>query len=290
MDFVFFLEKIATLQNLAIASDIHDVIRIMREPLSHYAELELRSDGTKIDLITLSAEQHIPTFFLELLRKRGKNEMQLNSCIDLLRFGEKKVKGMKLPIAGSLTEGEVYVRGAIALDEVIPYLKNCNVESDTITNVLDLAHIFNKKHTHMLASDAAYPPYITVFFTSYLRKGEEKEDQHLLEKALNILSLSNESICNFLSLHQLLGVSRPETLYFSWCIADGKPALKAKVDYANVRLDLLSKAFFTVNPNAKTNLPNLWGEMFGMNKANYAGVVIGDKGPESIRAYFTKHL
>jgi hypothetical protein len=282
------LQQLAALQNLAVGPDVKEVVSRLREPLKHYAELEFRSDGKRIDLITLSNEPNAVATFLSILQERGTTENELATCKALLRFGAGKVVGMKLPIAGPTAGGELYIRGALPLSEVTYFLERLGVKAEATLRVANLARIFGKGHTHMLATNAAFPPSFTVFFTTYLVPSEEHTDQQRLQQALQEIGIADEGIAALLRLHRLLGASRPKTLYFSWGIVNGEPTIQAKIDYADVRLGVVSEATDAVGATAQADIPIQWGRQLGLRKANYAGVIVSATRLAAVRAYFTR--
>ena len=280
------LQQLADLQGLAVAPDIEEVFAQLHQPLEHYAELELRSDGKCIDLITLSDQPHIPAQFLEFIETRGASTEALAPAHDLLRFGAGKVVGMKLPIAGVLAGGEVYLRGAIPLAEATYFLRKNQVDADTLNRFAQIAASFDKKHTHMLAADVTSPPGYTIFFTTYLT--DESRDWEMLCSALEAAGIHAESIASLEPLHALLGANRPATLFFSWAIAGGAARTLAKIDYTGVRVGLVAELMNLVG--ADDSLPINWGRLLDMSRANYTGIIVDANGLAGVRAYFTRRL
>ena len=281
------VKKLASLQGIEVAQDLGNVFRRLKTPLSNYTELEFRSDGKRIDLITLSDDINAVDEFLAILKDRGTSQAELATMMALSNFGAGSTIGMKLPVAGSLMGGEMYVRTAIPLAEVAYFFKQRGVGSDAIAKVAPLARIFDKDYAHILAADAAFPPSFSVFFTTYLVSGEEDIDRARLQRALAEIGISRAGIEMFLPLHALLGASRPETLYFSWSIINGEPKIGAKIDYASVRLGLVSEAMTMTGTADQARLPIQWGTQLGVRQANYAGLVLGTEGLSGVRAYFT---
>ncbi|MEQ8997770.1 MAG: hypothetical protein RID53_14850 [Coleofasciculus sp. B1-GNL1-01] len=281
------LRQLCSLQSLEVTQDIDEVLHRLRNPLAEYAELELRSDGKHVDLITLSEDPNAVDEFLAILKDRGTPEADCAIMIALANFGAGCVVGMKLPIAGSVSGGEMYIRGAIPLSEVEYFLAQRGVGSEAIAQISGLAQIFDKDYTHILAADATSPPSFSVFFTTYLVPGEEERDRDRLQQALEKTGVTEDGIEKFLPLHRLLGASRPETLYFSWRIKDGKPTIGAKIDYAGVRLGLVSEMLTGIGVANQARLPIKWGTQLNVRQANYAGLVIGSHQPSGVRAYFT---
>lgn len=284
------LQRLASLQNLSIAQDINTVVDRLQSQLEHYAELEFRSDAKRIDLITLSDDPATVNKFLTILQDRGATETGLAPPQNLLRFGAGKTVGMKLPIAGPIIGGEIYIRGALPIAEVSYFLKQHDVNSETREQISTLAQVFDKNHTHMLGADVAKSPGFTVFFTAYLKPGNEQSDQQRIQSALQTIGITDAGIADFLPLHHLLGANRPKTLFFSCPLFNGALTKQAKVDYADVRLGLVSTVLDEVGATTQSDIPIHWGTQLGLPKANYAGVVIGSTGPVAVRAYFTRRL
>jgi hypothetical protein len=282
------LRTLSALQGLNLAKDIDAVVKRLQTPLASYTELEFRSDGQRIDLITLSDDQNAVDAFLAILEDRGSSKAELAAMIALSNFGAGCVVGMKLPVAGSVIGGEMYIRTAISLPEVKYFLEQRGLGSEAIAKVSALAQTFEKDYAHMLAADATFPPSFSVFFTTYLVPGEEDIDRDRLKRALEETGVSEEGIEKFLRLHGLLGAARPETLYFSWSIINGQPKIGAKVDYAGVRLGLVSEAMAATGAVDQARLPAQWGVQLNVQRANYAGVVVGSRELSGVRAYFTR--
>ncbi|MBZ0304316.1 MAG: hypothetical protein K8J31_31560 [Anaerolineae bacterium] len=283
------LDQLADLQGLTAAADLDSVIAHLHQPLEHYAELELRSDGRRIDLITLSDQPEVPAHFLDLVQTRGALPPEAAAAaVDLLRFGAGKVVGMKLPLAGPLAGGEVYLRGAIPLAEAAYFLRKNQVEPETLDCLMQIAASFGKNHTHMLAADVASVPGYTVFFTTYLTPESEGRDWEMVGHALEAIGIQAETIASLEPLHALLGANRPATLFFSWAIADGVGRKIAKMDYTGVRVGLVAELMHLVG--ADESLPITWGRLLHMNRANYAGLIVDAQGLAGARAYFTRRL
>jgi len=122
------LKQLALLQNLEVAPDLGKVWQRWQTPLANYTELELRSDGKRIDLITLSEDLSAVDEFFAILEDRGTSQKELTTMIALTNFGAGCVVGMKLPVAGSVSGGEMYIRGAVPLSEVEYFLEQRGVE------------------------------------------------------------------------------------------------------------------------------------------------------------------
>jgi hypothetical protein len=282
------LRQLAEFQNLELAPDAEAVIEYLRPLLENYAELEFRSDARRLDLITLSRQPAEVERFLEVLAGRGFSADDLAVPYDLMQFGAGKTIGMKLPLAGPLDSGEVYLRGALLLDEAAYYLGKYGVAAAVIDHVQAVADVFEKPYLHMLAVDAGLPVQFSVFFTTYLDVDNQQQDRDLLARALELFGI--ESAAPYLNLHQLLSANRPETLYFSFGIRDGVVLPQVKVDYAHVRLGAVAEAVRAVGAGDQAPVLTAWGTCLGVSAANYAGVVLDAQGLHSARAYFTRRL
>ncbi len=284
------LQQLVNLQNLNIVSDIDQIVNQLQKPFENYAELEFRSDGKQIDLITLSNDLKVVNTFVEILEGRGTTANELSHLKALIRFGAGKVIGMKLPLTEPTNGGEIYIRGALPLEEVNPFLSRHGVKSEAIEIVGKLGSVFDKTYTHMLGADATNPPTFTLFFTTYLTEDDTNTDQERLKKALKIVSVNDETSNTFLSLHHLLGSKRPKTLFFSWGIANGESTSQAKIDYEDVRLGIAAEVVDVVSTAKQADILIQWGEQLGLQKANYAGVVVDSTKLKTVRAYFTRRL
>ena len=282
------LWQLAALQDLVVAPDVDQVARCLREPLEQYAELEFRSDGERIDLITLSDDPHAVDAFMAILCERGCSDEERAAPQALLRFAAGKVVGLKLPVAGPTAGGEVYVRGALPLPEVIYFMARHGVLPEARGQVKALGALLDKGHTHMLGADVALPAAFSFFLTMYLVPDGEQDDEDRVRQALQEVGIPDERIAAFMPVHRLLGADRPKTLFLSWRTVEGKPARQIKVDYADVRLGLLCEAMDAVGATEQAHLPIEWGRHLGLRKANYAGVIVDACGPVAVRAYFTR--
>jgi hypothetical protein len=151
----------------------------------------------------------------------------------------------------------------------------------------DLAMIFGKGHTHMIGADVANARSVTFFLTTYLTAGAEKKDQLMLGSALTRIGIDKEIIREFLNLHRVLGSARPGTLFFSWPASANDRVVRAKIDYSNVRIGLVAELMGAVNARDQADNALKWGQRLNVVVANYAGLVINDKGLDQARAYFT---
>ncbi len=249
------LTQLAEFHQLLVAPDINNVARRLAPALERYCEWELRSDGTRIDLVTLTEDHSTVGEFLATLSARGSREDQLNSLKALARFGAGAVVGMKLPIAGRCEGGELYVRAALPVQEVGPFLERQGVGSDATVRMAAIGQSLDKGYLHMLAADAGAAPRYTYFFTTYLEPGQQAAEETSLADALGLVGLENKAVDETLQLHRMLAANRPETLFFSSTIASGEPESRAKLDYSSVRLGLVAEAIALIGDEAGAGFP-----------------------------------
>jgi hypothetical protein len=178
----------------------------------------------------------------------------------------------------------------LPLAEVDFYLDRQGVAPELRERIADLAGTFGKRHTHMLGADVGHPPSFTVFFTAHLAPGDDQADRHALQEALKHTGVPEQGIAAFLPLHRLLGANRPKTLYFSCRISGQAAVTHAKIDYAAVRLGLVSEVMAALGLEAQLDLPIQWGNHLRLRNASYAGVIVGPTGPNALRAYFVRRL
>lgn len=277
----------AELQGLSLAPDIEKVVHQLRPELEGYAELEIRSDARRIDLITITERLEAVNTLLKIIKERGAAEEDLLLAQHLKRYGTGKTFGMKVPITGTQSGGELYIRGAMPI-AAGAYLLERHIPGIEATGLLyDLAEIFGKSHTHMVAADVAPARSITFFLTTYLEAGKEAEDHALLHRALARIGIDQETISAYLTLHRALGSARPETLFFSWTASAVVSPPRVKIDYAGVRLGLVAELLSAVGADEQADKILAWGQRQNVSSANYAGLILSDKGFDQARAYFT---
>jgi hypothetical protein len=285
------IRELASLQKLAPADDLDRALARLEPALRRYHELEFRSDGRRIDLITMTDDAQLADAFFELLTDRGQPPDELATVRALRRFGPcspGSEVGLKLPVAGDVHGAEVYVGRCYPLAEVCYFLQRRGAGPEALAQVQAIGRIFDKRYAHILAADASATPRFPVFFTTYLEVDREEQDRERVRQALLATQVPDAAIDRFLELHGLLGGSRPKTLYFSFAVTNGQPAVGAKIDYAEVRLGLLSETMDAIGAAAEAHLPVEWGNRLAMPKASYAGVVVGPTGPIAARAYFSR--
>jgi hypothetical protein len=277
------LRDLAALQGLPAAPDFAGVWAALAEPLTQYAELELRSDSRRIDLITLSEDPAALLRFLDCLQARGVPQVGLAAARALAHFASDKVIGMKLPVAGPLTGGEMYVRGALPLAAVGRFLSAYVPETEILAPIEMIAACLDKRHTHMLAVDIADPPRFTVFFTVYLKPHDHDHTAvaDRLRSALAAVGIEAGGADALLALHALLGAERPQTLFFSW----GVGGTRVKVDYQRVPLRLAAEVMQLFGLDSRMTLH--WGQTLGLRRVNYVGVIVASDGLLGARTYFT---
>lgn len=281
------LQRLAEPQGLKPVDHIDQITRELRGPLGNYAEVEFHSDGRRIDLITLTQNPAEVEAFLLLLQRIGTAEEHLSGVRSLLNFGVGYTIGMKLPIAGDEIGGEIYLRGAIPLNRVQVFLDKHSASAD-MEKITAIASLFGKGYTHMLAVDAGLDASFTLFFTTYLNPGETESDWLTLEQALGLVSVGKHAVQKLQISHSWLSQNRPETLYFSIPILDGRMKKVVKVDYSSVSLEILNQVM-TGNDmeDAGNILLKTWGSLLGVQRANYSGIILSADGIVGIRAYFT---
>lgn len=281
------LAEIAALQGLTPVADVERVFVRLRQPLEAYNEIEFRSDGKRIDLITLSDDAAVATLFFEIAQTRGVTDAALAVPRALLRFGAGKMVGFKLPIAGPATGGEIYIRGALAQPMLSAFLQSY-VAAEAVAQQAELGQTFAKPHAHMLAADLMPQTQLTVFFTRYLTL-DRSDDEQVVRRACELVGLPPTSTAAFLPLHTLLSANRPKTLYCSLGLGAGA-STRLKFDYADVRVGMLAELLDAGEMPESASVLLDWARLLRLNKADYAGVIVGAGGPAGVRAYFTRRL
>lgn len=281
------LNRLANLEGIEIAEDLHDLGNRLGPALERYAELELRSDSRRIDLITLETSPAMVAEFASVLEDRGIAPEHVERISALGRFGAGSTIGMKLPVAGPLDSGELYVRAALPLAEVQSYLERHGASEAALQTIARIAGVLDTDHSHMLAADAARsPPHFTCLFTTWL---SEESDDRSLREVLDVLEVAPAAASRTMEVHSLLGASRPQTLYVSVPVSsDGSPT-RLKLDYSGVRLGLAAEVSATVDSEATATRLLRTGDVLDARTISYFGVVVGSDGPEGTRAYFTRH-
>ena len=278
------LKELAQLQALDLAADSQTILDQLRPCMQRYAELEMRPDGSRIDLITLSDQLKEIDLFLDILRKRMPGEEGISRVNSLINFGAGHTMGMKLPLAGDLAQGELYIRGALPFEEVRFFLSNQGVKAELLDRLAAVGNSFEKEYCHMLSADVGTTEF-SVFFTTYLKSGEEATDASMLEKAMTLLEVNEAGQQNMMRMHGMLGAARPCTLFLSIKITQ-EQILGAKVDYPSIRVGSIAELMQTIVPDANGRLPIYWGQTLDAFKSNFTGVMLDKNGPRSLRAYF----
>jgi hypothetical protein len=281
------LERLADLEGLHLADDLGAVGDRLGSALERYAELELRSDGRRIDLVTLERSPSVVSEFVGLLEDRGIAAEDIEQLSALGRFGAGANIGMKLPVAGPLSSGELYVRTALPLDEGQTYLERRGADETALGTIRQVADVLDKDHTHMLAADAGgSSPHFTCLFTTWLT--EESDDERIRE-VLEVLELPSTAVDPTMELHSLLGANRPMTVYISVPLPSDSPPTRLKLDYPDVRLGLAAEITAIVESEASAARLLQAGDILDASTTSYNGVVVGPGGPEGSRTYFTRH-
>jgi hypothetical protein len=281
------LNRLADLAGLDVADDLGDLGDRLGTALERYAELELRSDGRRIDLVTLEKSPTVVAEFVTVLEDRGIAPENVERLSALGRFGAGATIGMKLPVAGSLDSGELYVRAVLPLAESRSYLERHGVNEAALEAIERVADVLDKDHTHMLAADATKsPPHFTCLFTTWL--SGESDDERVRE-VLDVLELPPTVASRTMELHSLLGASRPLTLYVSVPVPSTGPPSRLKLDYPDVRLGLAADVAAMVDSEAAATRLLRSGDVLDASNVSYSSVVVGPGDPEGTRAYFTRH-
>ncbi len=281
------LAALAEVQDLPLADDLDRAVELVSGPLRRHLELELRSDCTRIDVVTLTEKQETSGFF-ELLTERGATEEQLATGRALTRFGAGAVLGMKFPVAGPTSGGEIYIRRGLPISEVAYFLGRHGVGDEALAKIRELGGIFHKEHTHILACDAAVVPSFTVFYTTYLEAGAEERDETMVRSALELVGLSSGGVDKAMAQHRFASASRPESLFFSARIRGGELQRVAKLDYVGPRYGVLTQLLADVCGAGSADMALRWAEKLHTNHVSYMGLVLTEEGPEAVRAYFTR--
>ncbi len=284
------LSQLAAVQGVELAPDLALIETCLAGPLARYRELELRPEGGRIDLVTLTEAHAGVAGLLELLEARQASASARSRLAALARFGAGHTLGMKIPLSAGTAGGELYVRGALPVAELRHFLQRQGVNDAALEAVAAFGACFGKAYAHMLACDAAEPASFQVYFTTYLAVGAEQADRAQLAEALGGLGIEPAGVEATLGLHALLGASRPETLYASLSLVDGAAIPRAKIDYAGVRLGLVAEAIAELGGgDAAADGALKWGQVLRVPRADYLGVIVQAAGPAAVRAYFTRY-
>jgi hypothetical protein len=281
------IAPLAALQNLPVHPDTEAILHRLQPVLENYTELEFRHDAKRIDLITLSDKPAEVAAFLEVLTLRGFSREELAVMVDLMDFGAGKVNGMKLPVAGQVRSGELYLRGAIDLDEAFYFLGKYGVPDTTLNQIGQMAEVFEKSHLHMLAVDAGLPLQFSLFLTTYLTPADRTTDWKQIAAACAIAGIPPEAVHPCTALHRLLSAGRPATLFFSFGVVNSQIVPRIKLDYMDVRLGSMNELLKVSGFAAQVPVLSSWYKTLRCNFANYAGVILDPSGIQGVRAYFT---
>lgn len=281
------LNRLADVESLDIADDLETIGDRLDTALEGYAEFELRSDGRRIDLVTLEKSPSVVSDFVAVLEGREIAAEDIERLSGLGRFGAGATLGMKLPVAGSLDSGELYVRTVLPLAEGRGYLERRSVDKTALGKIERVADVLDKGHTHMLAADAGESsPHFTCLFTTWLT--EESDDERIRE-VLGVLELPSTAVDQTMELHSLLGANRPMTVYISVPVPSDRQPTRLKLDYPDVRLGLAAEVTAIVESEAAATRLLQGGDILDASTTSYTGVVVGPGGPEGSRTYFTRH-
>jgi len=280
------IERLALCQALIVADDIGRIEQVLKSALDTYTELAFRSDGRRIDLITVSNDPAVGQSYFNLLEQRGASEKAIAGCQRFLQLGRGKTIIFKLPVAGPLEGGEVYIRGALPLAELFSTLEQDSVYSPALSLIQEIGQLTKKDHSRMLGRDVAERPFYTTFFTTYLAEEQEELDSQLLQKYLIKIGVNDIGQELLMAAHALFSLNRPQTLFISLQTAAGQPAVRAKLDYEGVRLRWIDEVMRWAGLNEAAEILTEWSQVLGLKKASYVGLPICEKGIDGFRVYF----
>lgn len=277
------LQELADRLDLDLAADLVPVTNRLQAALERYAELELRSDGRRVDLVTLTRSTSVVEEFLAVLDDRGLDDEVRRRLSALGRFGAGAPIGLKLTVAGPLDPGELYVRNRMPIPEVRSHMDRRRAGDGGIETVESVGNALDSDSVHMLAADA--DGQYTCLFTTWLTA----DGPDPLEAVLDCLELPSVAREQAQDLHSLLSVNRPTTVYVSVPVPASGPPGRLKLDYPDVRLGLAAEVAERVDSDREARTLVRCGEILDVTKTNYVGVVVGPDGAEGTRAYFTRH-
>lgn len=280
------IECLAMSQALKAAEDIEQIEKVLTAELHTYTELEFRSDGRSIELITVSRDPNTSIKFFELLELRGVDPTALADCRRFLQFGRGKAIIYKLPVAGTLDKGEVYIRGALPLKDVIPYLETESINKPELAHIQEIARLVGKDHTQILGRDVSEQARYTVFFTNYLAEDREIEDSRILQQCLQAMGVNDAGMELLIAIHALFSLNRPKTLFISLYAKENERGIRAKLDYEGIRVELAAEVLRWAGQNEAAIKLVEWGKIVGLNNASYAGIPVSKDGIDGVRVYF----
>jgi hypothetical protein len=279
------LERLAALEDVELADDLDAVGEQLGDVLDRYTELELRSDARRIDLITLTKSPAAISDYVGVLEQRGIAAERVDPLSELGRFGVGSFLGMKLPVAGPVDSGELYVRGAMPLEETLGYLDRRPPDSGALETIEQVGNVLEKDHTHMLAADVGNPPQFTCMFTQWL----DENDDDWLQEVCDLLELPSGVSSELVTVHEMVGARRPMTVYLSVPVPPSGQPTHLKLDYPDVRLGLAAETATMVTDDETATRLLEAGEILDASMADYLGVLVGPDGFDGMRTYVTRH-
>jgi len=207
------------------------------------------------------------------LKRRGIDSAALAAPLAVVRSADGRGIGLKMPVAGSLDGGELYVRGARPLAEVATFLRERGA-GPPVTDVLhDVGHALDRDHAYMVAANVGLDPKFSVIFTQYLIRGDPVLDR--LRVAATLVGIGPDQRSTMCGVHSTLGINRPRTLFCS--VVCGLNAVEPlfKLDYSDVNLGTLMRSI-----DAGFDMIHLsrWGAVLDARRADQAGLVFARSG------------
>lgn len=273
------IEPLAALQALSVAQDLDAIEVDFADDLARFAQLEFRDDGRRIDLIFGTREPGVVDRWAARLESRGVTAAALATPLAVARLAGGRGIGLKLPVAGPVDSGELYVRGAMPIAEVCAFLRahGCSAAVETLAAV---GSALGRDHAYMLAADVAIEPRFSIIFTQYIADGGEGVVDRL-HTAAGVLGVDDCSVWG--ERHRRLEIGRPRTLFCSVACGLAGVERALKLDYSDVELSALADA---VETEFDVAVLHQWRSVLGRRVVDQVGFVYCADRRRGLRAYF----
>lgn len=273
------IEPLAALQGLPVALDLDSIEADFADNLARFAQLEFRDDGRRVDSIFGTRDPGVVDRWAARLERRGVTAAALARPLAVARLAGGRGIGLKLPVAGPLDSGELYVRGAMPLDEVCAFLRahGCSAAVETLVAV---GSALARDHAYMLAADVAIERRFSIIFTQFAVDGDDGIADRL-QAAAEVLGVTDGLALR--KTYCRLGIGRPRTLFCSVACGEAGIETALKVDYSDVDVAAVAGV---VDAEVDVGVLHRWRSVLGRRVVDQVGFVYSDRRRPGLRAYF----
>ncbi|AGB17238.1 hypothetical protein Halru_2661 [Halovivax ruber XH-70] len=282
------LRKLAKLEELLISHDIFYLQNTFSKQLKHHCEYALRSDGERIDIITsdLISEDRgrsneslgIIDSYINILLRRGVGVEDVEATCELAKLAHDRVL-VKLPVAGNVESGELYVQD-LRVADVIEFHSDHGTSFTIKSQLEDIATGLElSKLTGLSVKPGTEPNYSCIF---QIRDDDKIRPQEIMD----VLGYSSKEVSIASDLYDAFYSHDKEGYYASIGLHGSEKDPVVKFDYPNIDIQIATEKISQFIKDDSCEQIRNQGSILGYRIIDYFGTVFFKSGSIESRSYY----